>query len=166
MYAPGSRHPVPAVKGRGTKKAVRQCRRGLRGAAPLRVMKNAAGRRERFAPTTRPAAGSCDGGGGAKEGARDHRHLRRICHKPADGAGAARDTDDARVLPEVVHQAACGKMEEARSCTAGRGAAFCMILFLAPPSMHDMRAAERARNKPGEGNAEGPGILGRPGGCL
>lgn len=143
LSASGSRYLMPAVKNRGVKKAIEEYHHGLRNAASRYVMKNAAGRHERFVLIIRPAAGF---GGDAKKARRiTDRYIVFATNLPMGRAQLG-----ILMLPEEYRlrwgiETAYRQIEEVRPWTTSRSAAFRMILFFASLFMYNMWAVEHAK---------------------
>ena len=144
LSASGNRYLMPAVKNRGIKTAIMEHHHGLRGAVSRHVMKNGAGRYERFVLIIRPAAKP---GGGNKKKAREITDGYIVF---ATNLPLGRAQLGILVLPEVYRrrwgiETGYRQIEEVRPWTTSRDAKFRMILFFASPFMYNMWAAEHAR---------------------
>ena len=143
LSASGSRYLMPAVKNGGIKRAIMEYHHGLRGAASRYVMKNAAGRYERFVLIIRPAAGF---GGDAKKARRiTDRYIVFATNLPMGRAQLG-----ILMLPEEYRlrwgiETAYRQIEEVRPWTTSRSATFRMILFFASLFMYNMWAVEHAK---------------------
>lgn len=142
--ASGNRYLMPAVKSIGVKRAIGEYRHGLRSAASRYVMRNAAGRYERFVLIIRPAAGP-DGGRGRKTGRIADKYIVFAANLPMGRAQLGILT-----LPEEYRrrwgiETAYRQVEEVRPWTTSRSGTFRMILFFTSLFMYNMWATEHAR---------------------
>jgi len=151
LSASGSRYLMPAVKTVGIKRAIGEYHHGLRNSASRYVMKNAAGRYERFVLIIRPAANP-DGDKGRKAGRLTDNYVVFATNLPFGRAQLGILT-----LPEEYRrrwgiETAYRQVEEVRPWTTSRDATFRMILFFASLFMYNMWAVERAKRgvNPGE----------------
>lgn len=144
LSASGNRYLMPAVKTGGIRKAIEEHHHGLRNAVSWYVMRNGAGRYERFVLIIRRAAAS-DGDGGEEEKKVTDDYVVFATNLPFGRAQLGILT-----LPETYRrrwgiETAYRQIEEVRPRTTSRSATFRMILFFASLFMYNMWATEHAR---------------------